>query len=195
MQPCLSLPTLALVLAAVGCGDPTATGLGRAEALIQDPPAGPAVVIGSLAGNTFASVSADGANWADLGSPNGITVPLQTPTGAATIHGEQDVRVGTYTRVRLVFAGVTARLKTGSVVAGTTLTSDIDLPLGGSDQRVEIVVIVPTFNVDLDASVQRTILFNLRSSLWLTPAALQAGTVADAALQAAIIATTRVEPR
>ncbi|MFN0179087.1 MAG: hypothetical protein ACKVZ0_09825 [Gemmatimonadales bacterium] len=181
-------------LAAAGCNESTTPGLGRAEALIVDPPAAAPTVAGSLAGNTFASISTDGTTWVDLGSPNGITVPLQA-AGSATVHGEQDAPTGTYTRVRLIFEGVTARLTSGSVIGGTTLTSNVNLPLGGADQRVEVVVAVPAFTVDADAGIQRTIAFELRSYLWITAAALQAGTVTDATIQGAVVATTRVDNR
>lgn len=187
----------ALLMGAVitGCDDPTGSGLGRAESLIQDSPNGSPTVTGSLAGNVFVSLSSDGLTWVDLGSPNGITIPLQLSATATTVHGEVDAPTGTYTRVRLVFDGVSARLQSGSTIGGTTLTSDVDLTLGGSDQRVEVVVPVPSFTVEAEASVQRTIVFELRSYLWLTVAALQAGTVQDAALEGAVLASTRIDPR
>lgn len=177
------------------CDDPTGTGLGRTESLIQDSPTGSPTITGSLAGNVFASLSSDGLTWIDLGSPNGITIPLQLSATATTVHGEVDAPVGTYTRVRLVFDGVTARLQSGSTIDGTTLTSDVNLPLGGTDQRVEVIVPVPSFTVEPEASVQRTVVFELRSYLWLTVTALQAGTVQDAALQGAVLASTRLDPR
>lgn len=177
------------------CGEPTATASGRAEALIQDSPSGVATVTGTVQGNIFASLSADGIVWADLGSPNGITVTLQTVGTSTTVHGEQDAPARSYNRVRLVFNGVTVRLLSGSTIGGITLTNDATLTLGGSDARVEVVVAVPAFTVDTDPSVQRTVVFELRSQLWLTAAALQAGQVDDAALQAAITASTREDPR
>ncbi len=179
----------------LACSDPTGSGTGRAEALIQDTPIGTGTVSGSLAGNVFASISADGTTWVDLGSPNGITVPLQLTATTSTVHGEADAAAGVYSRVRLTFHGVVARLQAGSVVGGVTLTSEANITLGGADQRVELTVTVPSFTVDADPSVQRTVLFELRSHLWLTATALQAGTVEDAALQAAVQATTRLDPR
>jgi hypothetical protein len=195
MRRIARFPTLALAaLAAAGCNDSTTPGLGRAEALILDPPATAPTVTGSLAGNTSASISTDGTTWVDLGSPNGITVPLQA-AGSATVHGGQDVPTGTYTRVRLIFEDVTARLTSGSVIGATTLTNNVDLPLGGTDQRIEVVVAVPAFTVEADAGIQRTIAFELRSHLWITAAALQTGTVTDATIQGAVLATTRVDNR
>jgi hypothetical protein len=91
--------------------------------------------------------------------------------------------------------GVTARIARGSVVAGTTLTSDATVSLGGSDQRAELIVDVGAFQVEADASIRRVVEFDVRSALWLTSGALQAGRVEDAALQAAVTATTRTEAR
>jgi len=194
MRRALVLFTLVAGLLAGACTDPGASGLGRAEGLVQDvPPVGP-VVTGSLAGDVHVSLSADGTRWADLGSPNGITIPLQV-AGTTTVHGEQDAPAGSYNRVRLVFQGVTARLNSGSNVGGVVLTSDVTVSLGGSDQRVELIVPVPAFTVEADPTVQRTVLFELRSSLWLTPAILQTGLVEDAALQGAVLASTRLDPR
>ena len=179
----------------VGCGDPTAEGSGRAEALIYDTPAGAATVTGTLQGNIFASLSPDGTTWTDLGSPNGITVNLQSASSSTTVHGEQDAPTGSYRRVRLVFDGVTVRLLAGSTVGGTILENDVTIALGGSDDRVEVVVVVPDFTVEADPGVQRTIIFELSSQVWLTTAALQAGRVEDAEIQAAMTATTQVDPR
>ena len=195
MQQRLVYPGLVLGAALAACSEPTASGLGRAEGLVQDSPSGTPTMSGSLAGNVHVSISADGLTWVDLGSPNGITVPLQLTASATTVHGEVDAPAGSYSRVRLTFEGVTARILSGSTIQGTTLTADANVSLGGSDARVEIVIPVPSFTVDTDLELQRTIIFDLRSTLWLTLAALQAGMVLDASLQGAVLATTRVDPR
>lgn len=189
----LSAPAAFVVLAVVaGCSDSVAPGFGRAEAIVQDDPGN--AINGSLAGNVSASVWS-GTAWVALGSPNGITIPLQGVGEPATVHGEVDVRGGSYSRVRLVFEGVTARVNAGSVVGGTALASDVDIQLGGDDASVEVVVNVPGFTVTADPAVRRTIVFRLRSHLWLTAAAVQAGQVSDASLIAAIQASTRLDPR
>lgn len=196
MRHHLAYTGLFLGAALIGCSDnPTETGLGRAEGLIEDPPAGTPTMTGSLAGNVHVSVSADGLVWVDLGSPNGITVPLQLAASSTSVHGEVDTPTGSYSRVRLVFEGVTARVLSGSTIGGTTFSADANVTLGGSDGRVEVIIPVPSFTVEADAEVQRTVVFELRSALWLTLAAVQAGTVLDAALQGAILASTRVDPR
>ncbi len=186
---------LAGVLVLAGCSDATGTGTGRAEGLIADSPTGASTVTGSLAGNVNVSLSSDGVQWVDLGSPNGITVPLQVAGGTTTVHGEEDAAAGSYTRVRLIFQGVSARISAGSVIGGTTLTSEANLGLGGTDQRIEMVVTVPAFTVEADDNVRWTIVFDLHSQLWLTAAAVQAGSVQDAAVQNAVTVTTRLDPR
>lgn len=195
MRHRLVYPGLVLGVALASCSDPIASGTGRAEGFLQDPPSGTPTMSGSLAGNVHVSISADGLTWVDLGSPNGITVPLQLAASATTVHGEVDAPAGAYSRVRLTFEGVTARVLSGSTIQGTTITADVNVPLGGSDGRVEVVIPVPGFTVDADPQSQRTIVFDLRSTLWLTLAAIQAGAVLDAALQGAVLATTRVDPR
>lgn len=110
---------------AVSCGDsPTSPSSGaRVEAVVQDSPAGGATVTGTLAGNVSASLW-NGDRWIDIGSPNGITIPLQIAGRTTTVHGEASVPSSSYNRVRLVFQGVSTRLASGSNVGGTTLTSD-----------------------------------------------------------------------
>ena len=190
--------TIATVLAllAAACGDsPAGPSSGtRVEAVVQDSPAATPMVTGTLVGSVFASVG-EGDRWTDIGSANGITIPLQIAGRTTTVHGETSVPSSSYNRVRLVFQGVSARLARGSVVGGTALASDATIILGGSDERVEMSVPVSTFSIEADAGVRRVIVFELRSQQWLTAAVLQAGRVEDAALQAAVTATTRVENR
>ena len=166
----------------------------RVEAVIQDSPAQAATVTGTVAGNISASLW-NGDRWVDVGSPNGITFPLQIAGRTTTIHGEASVVSGSYSRVRLVFQGVAARVAMGSVVGGITVTSDRTIILGGSDERVEIDVPVSTFAVEADASVRRVVVFEVRSQQWLTVSAVQSGSVEDAALRAAVTASTRLENR
>jgi hypothetical protein len=164
------------------------------EARVQDSPQAAQTVNGTLAGNVSASIG-NGERWNDLGSPNGITIPLQTMGRVTTVHGEASVASSSYNRARLVFQGVTARITRGSIIGGTTLSNDVTLTLGGSDQRADISVPVDSFVVEPSASVRRVIVFDLRSQQWLTAAALQSGLVEDAALQSALTAATRTETR
>jgi hypothetical protein len=187
---------IAVALTGAACdGSPTAPSAGtRVEAIVQDAPAATPSVTGTLAGNVSASVW-NGDRWIDMGSPNGITIPLQLAGRMTTVHGETSVPSLSYSRVRLVFQGVTARVARGSVVGGTPLNNDITLVLGGSDERVELSVSVSPFSVEADARVRRVIVFELRSQQWLTAAAVQSGRVEDAPLQSAVTATTRSENR
>jgi hypothetical protein len=184
---------LGLAVAGASCGD-SATGpssSGRVEAVIQD--SSTSGVTGTIAGNISASIW-DGDRWVDLGSPNGITVLLQNAGRTTTIHGEQSVAPVSYSRARITFQGVTARLARGSVVSGTTLASDANVMLGGADQRAELTAPI-SISVDTDAVVRHTVIFDLRSQIWLTLGVVQAGRVEDAPLQTAITASTRVDPR
>lgn len=185
-----------LGLSASACGDsPTGPSSGtRVEALVQDSPSGSATVAGNLAGNVSAALW-NGDRWIELGSPNGVTIPLQAPSRITTVHGEASVASSSYSRVRLMFQGVTAQIASGSRVGGTTLTNDRSLILGGSDQRVELSVPVNTFSVEATSGVRHVVVFDLRSQQWLTAAALEAGRVEDGALQAAVTATSRIEGR
>lgn len=183
----------AMISGCNGNPNPVTPQLGRADALIQDS-AGSPTVSGTLSGNIFASVW-DGDRWVDLGSPNGITIPLQVADRVVTIHGEQSVPAVSYSRVRIVLQGVTARLASGSMIGGMVLVNEASLALGGADHHVDVVIQVPAFSVEADTSFKRTIVFELFSQQWLTPAALQAGRVDDGALRSAMKATTRLERR
>jgi hypothetical protein len=189
---------LLFVLAAAACDDlPTSPGswsdqTGRAEAVLRDSPAFSATASGTLSGNMYASLW-DGDRWIDLGSPNGITVPLQVTGRLTTIHGEQDAPEGSYTRVRLVLQGVTARIAAGSVIGGTVVNNETSVTLGGADQRAELNLSVAPFTVIRDQNATRTIIFDLASQSWLTPSVLQAGRVEDAALVLAVTASTRLD--
>jgi hypothetical protein len=154
--------------------------------------------MGTLSGNFAASIW-DGSRWVTLGSPNGITVELRTfaaaPGSTRTVHGEQGAPAGSYDRARLVLQGVTATIARGSVIGATTLTSDTTIRLGGSDQQVALSVPLSRFSLEDDPSVTRIVIFDLHSPQWLTSSAVQSGQVEDAALQAAVSASTLLEPR
>jgi hypothetical protein len=185
---------LGIALITTACSDsPVGPSSGtRVEAVVQDSTLTSPTVTGTLAGNVSASVW-DGDRWADIGSPNGITIPLQITGRSTTVHGQTSIPSASYSRVRLVMQGVTARIARGSVIGGATLNADATLPLGGSDERVELIVPVDTFSVQPDSSTRRVIVFELRSQQWLTAQALQSGRVDDAAMQAVVTATTRAE--
>jgi hypothetical protein len=193
-MPSLVTVVLVLAFASSACDSQTGpSGATRVNAIVRDSPGSPPVT-GTLAGNVQAAIEG-GGRWTNLGSPNGITVALQSANASTTVHGDQSVAAGSYGRVRLILQGVTARISRGSVIGGTTLTNDATITLGGSDERAELTVDVSSFTVEADQSIRRTVEFDVRSSQWLTASALQAGRVEDAALQSAITATTRTEVR
>ncbi len=181
---------VAVALASAACDDDSPTGpiaQTRVDARVQDS-TGSSTVTGTFAGNFQASMW-DGDRWVDLGSPNGITVGLQSGA-SVTVHGEQSVPSGSYSRVRLILQGVSVLVAAGSRVGGTTLTNSATVALGGSDQRVELVVSVSSFSVGDDPTAERIIVFDLHSSQWLTSSVVQSGQVDDAALRASITAST-----
>jgi hypothetical protein len=158
-------------------------------------PAQPGVT-GTLSGSFAASIR-DGSRWVDLGSPNVMTVGLQVPVfsvAPTSVHGEQDAPPGPYDWARLVLEGVSANVASGSRVSGITLNSDATVRLGGSDHYVELRY-PARFTLSDDPAVRQVVVFQLNSQAWLTSSAVQSGQVEDAALQAAIGATTSIEPR
>jgi len=178
----------------VACGnDEGPAGSGRVMDLVFDPVT--ASFTGELSGNVQVSISQDGSSWFNLGSLNGVTIDLQSDSDSTSVHGEQTAPAGQYSRVRLTFQGVSAELPAGATVGGTTLSAPATIDVGGSDQQVEITKQVLSFQVLADTTVRRTILFNLQSEDWITESSLTAGVVEDAAIQSAVTATTRSEPR
>ena len=153
-------------------------------------------VTGTLSGNFAASIW-DGSRWVSLGKANAIVVGLHlyytfAPT---SVHGEQHAPPGSYDRVRLTLQGVTANIARGSGFGGITLGSDAAIRLGGSDHFVELLVPVTRFSLGDDSSVIRVIVLQVNSQQWLTRSVAESGQVEDAALQAAISASTSLEPR
>lgn len=198
------------LVAAAACGDDNGTGpeLGRAEAYVADDPttaslarvgaapsfgsAAPAAFSGSIAGDVQVAISADGQTWVDLGSPNGITLQLQTAGTGSTVHGEVDVPVGTYARVRLTFTGAEARLSAGSTFGAFTLTTQVDVTMGGSDGEVVIEQTVTPFTITAEGRAVITV--DLNAEAWLTDQSVTAQSVTDAAIQGAIsLAVTSAE--
>lgn len=193
--------TTAAALLGAGCGDGTE---GRIEALVLDDPqtqlapaamsqqaspadqSAPDGFSGTLAGEVQVAISADGSTWVDLGSPKGITVNLQGTDGA-TVHGRVDAPVGIYNRVRLTFRNVEARLSAGSAWGGFTLTTQVNVILGGSDRQVVVEKSVSPFEVRAGAT--SLIRFDLNAESWIGIEAVQAQAVADANVQAAVAAS------
>ncbi len=81
---------------------------------------------GELSGAVQVNVSSGGANWLDLGSLNGITIALQSDSDTSNVHGKQDAPVSTYSQVRLIFDGVDAELKAGSIIGKVTALTRVE---------------------------------------------------------------------
>lgn len=193
------------LLALAGCGDDDSSGpsdgRGRAEAYVRDNPGSSAALRpsvyasdaqpfnGTFATNASVSVSADGQTWVDLGSPNGITINLQR-NDSTTVHGESDLRAGTYAHVRLTLRNAAVMVRAGATFGSLTLTGDVQLNVGGADREIVIQKSVTPFTVTANSRV--AIAFELNSEMWINQQNAQDRTVDDAEVQAVATAMARV---
>ena len=180
-------PILSLVAASIllsGCSDnglePDIAGL--VDARVRDSAA--LAFTGTAAGDMSVAIRSTGGTWVELGSPNGITVPLQQAVGVS-VHGSQSAPSGDYDLVRLTMNGIDLNVDAGSQIGQTTLESDASAIVASTDDLV-IEVTVPAFTVSEAGTV--TVAFDLNSEQWLNIASLDAGVVADAAVSAAVTA-------
>lgn len=164
--------------------DPNVTGI--VEAVVQDNPQlvaadeaamrkGSTALTGTAAGNMNVSMRSTGGDWIDVGSPNGITVNLQSSSGT-TVHGPTSVPVGSFDRVRLTISAVQVTVKAGSVIGGTTIGGDMKSMIA-SDSPLVVEKSVATF--ETEEGGRAVILFELNSEDWLSVAALTQGQVAS----------------
>ena len=184
MKPVLlNLTLVASAVAATACGDdgldPDVTGL--LNATVQDTPAGAAAFAGTIAGNMHVSIRSTGGTWVDVGTPNGITVALQSTT-PTSVHGSTSVAAGTYNRVRLTLSGVTFTVTTG----GGGLNTGSAVAAGSTD--LELEVSVPDFTVSASGGTV-SVSFDLSVEDWLTDAMLTAQVIADGDLTGQLTAT------
>ena len=147
---------------------------GSAEAFVSDDPAAQTTYAGTAAGDFFASVSTDGRTWANLGTPNGITVQLQS-SDATTVHGAQGVPPAEYRWVRLSFRDVELKIAEGSTIGGTTFDEEQTVELAPDEPGLVPIQVEP-FRIDEVSAA--LISFDLNSEEWLTAARVQAGTIA-----------------
>ncbi len=179
----LNLTLVASAVAATACGDggldPDVTGL--VNAVVHDTPAGTAAFTGTAAGNMHVSIRSTGGTWVDVGSPNGITVALQSTT-PTSVHGSTSVTAGTYDRVRLTLSGVTFMVTNG----GGGLNTGSAAAASSADLALEISV--PEFTVSTSAGTA-SVSFDLNVQDWLTNASLTAGVIADGELTGQLAAT------
>ncbi len=181
----LSIAFVALLPWIAACDDSglDAGTMGKVQFILRDAPGTTAPAYqGSLTTNANAFIAANGTQWVQLGSPNGITVKLQN-ADSTNVHGAVDAPVGTYTRVRLVLRDVEVVVKAGASVGGITLTSDVTLAVGGTDREVVIETQVAPFVVTENDRV--TVDIRLDSGVWINAPNLQTRTVPDAAIIAA----------
>ncbi len=178
MKSILNFALAASVVAATACGDgvdPDVTGI--VDVVVHDNTSGGAFT-GTAAGNFHASIRTTGGTWVDVGTPNGITVALQSsaPT-ATTVHGPTSVPAGTYDRVRLTLSGVTFTVLAGGTIEMTTLGADASAVAAGSAD-LQLEENVPDFTVSTAAG-QASISFDLNVEDWFSDAMLTAQVIAD----------------
>ncbi len=185
----LNLALVASVLAATACGDdgvdPDVTGV--VDVVVHDNAAAGAFA-GTAAGNFHASIRSTGGTWVDVGTPNGITIALQsTAPTFTTVHGPTSVPAGTYDRVRLTLSGVTFTVLAGGTVEGTTLGADAAALAAGSS-NLQLEKTVPDFIVST-AMGQASVSFDLNVKDWLTNAMLLSQVIVDGDLRGELTAT------
>lgn len=149
---------------------------------------GAAAFSGTAAGDFRVSLSVDGADWVHLGSLNGITVQLQTSGERASVHGARSAPFRTYSRVRLTLRDVEITLEEGGTVGTLLLTEDRKVSLA-ADQEASFDRVVDPFPIDSRSGA--LIFFELNSEQWLTPTAVQRGSVDPAAVEAALTVRVR----
>jgi len=186
-----------VVVLAGGCGgdavDPDVTGI--VNAVVHDDPLEgsakrSALFTGTAAGNMQVSLRSTGGVWTDVGSPNGITVNLQSSTETA-VHGATSVPAGTFDRVRLTFSDVEVTVKAGGVIGGITLQSDAKAALA-EDFPVTVERSVSPFFVDEVGTA--LIEFDLNVENWLDLQTLDEGTIDGAAVNASVDAEATFMP-
>ena len=174
---------------ASGCGgddplDPDVTGL--VNAVVHDTPAGAVLFSGTASGNMHVALRSTGGTWVDVGSPNGITVALQSTT-PTTVHGATSLPAGTYDRVRLTLSRVTFSVDAGGTVKGNVLSEDASaIAAGDGDLALEISV--TPFTVSTSGGTA-SVSFDLNVEDWLDLASLEEGVIADGELTGQLTAT------
>lgn len=124
------------------------------------------VYSGRLSTSAKVEISANGAAWVELGSPEAILVTLQSHTEETTVHTRTSIPVGTYNRVRLTLTGAEVEIDAGAVLDGATLSSAVGIAVGGSDGEVVIEKEVEPFTVKTSTHVR--VLFDLNTEEWVT---------------------------
>ena len=198
---------LAVTSAFVACDDDDPTGPGGdegdVEAFVIDDPASAspsvadraalstvaaAAMAGDVTGEARVDISVDGSEWIQLGSMSDIDVDLQSSDGES-VNGEASVPVGSYARVRLVLDGAAAELAAGSDIGGVVLDIDATVTIGDGGQ----VIIERSVQFEVSADTDIRIVFDLNAEQWITQAAVTAGQVSEASVDASVAAAAFIE--
>lgn len=196
-----------LALGATACSNSSSgPQMGQASASVQDNPqtttpdrrtsglhalaatSGSGGFSGTLTGNAKVQIQTSSGTWIDLGSLSQADVHLQDASGETVVSQSTTVQAGTYVAVRLVLTNVHAHLNAGGTVGGSTLSSNADLTVGGSDDQVTITKQV---NVQVNGSAATRVVFDLNTEQWFDSSNMQSGVVADSRVQSAVEAATR----
>ncbi len=186
------LAVLAIIPLMAACGDdPAGPVEGQMNGAVVDRPAAGLSYTGNIAGNFQFSVSTDGQTWVDVGTLNGITLPLQDAT-ETSMHGAQDAPTGSFRHVRMRVRAAEVTVHAGSEIGGTTFPSEMKVDVAqAEDLVVEREITSPP--VESDEAVLVT--FDLNSDTWLTADAVNAGQAGNAAIEAAVTVSTEVVAR
>ena len=165
-------------LVTAGCGDdplnPDVTGL--VNAFVHDTPAGVAAFTGTVTGNQHVSIRSTGGTWIDVGSPNGITVALQSTT-PTTVHGSTSVPAGSYDQVRLTLSSVTFSIDAGGTVESTVLDADASAVVAGN-ANLALEISVTPFTVSTSGGTA-SISFDFNVENWIDLQSLNDGVIPD----------------
>jgi hypothetical protein len=198
------------------CGDATGpSATGSMQAYMQDEPSSDAQAVsepssapasdgpsasshgsssysGTLEADAQVSISGGGDAWVDLGPPSSAELDLQASNSGIDIHGQVEVPVGVYTRVRLSLSGAQARLDGGGAIGGIILSASTSLTVGANG-TVVIEKEVPPFEVRADTHT--AIYWDVNSHLWVNEQNVEDEEVEEQEVDDASDATTVSEPR
>ena len=125
---------------------------------------------GTLTGRMDVEISRDGQTWHSLGAPSDVTLVLQSTNSRFTLSGKVEMPAGTYSHVRINVNSAGFVIAAGSVVNGTTLTSDVHMRLGDTGSGVANPNVTP---FKLEAGKEATVIVELNTETWLTVASLE----------------------
>lgn len=140
---------------------------------------------GTMSSDARVEIRTRSGTWVDLGSVSSADLEMQSEGGEARIASGTSLDAGSYTAVRLTLENATMTVDAGSSIGGILLDADIDVVVGGDDERV---VIQKTIDLDVDADTQTSVVFDLNSEAWMDSSTAESQTAADSEVQAAATA-------